>query len=51
MAEHWDTQRRLLYVAMTRAKTVLRMYYSGEKMPFLLSELDKDLYRKEIRDN
>lgn len=51
MTEHWDTQRRLLYVAMTRAKTVLRMYYSGEKMPFLLSELDKDLYRKEIRDN
>lgn len=45
--EYWDYERRLLYVGLTRAKSLIRMYYYGTPNK-LLSELDEELYHKEV---
>lgn len=45
--EFWDSERRLLYVAITRAIKHVQLYYL-ENEPKLLKELDNSLYNKEI---
>lgn len=39
----WDLERRLLYVAMSRAKVQLQLYSTNDRAK-LVNELDKDLY-------
>lgn len=41
--EHFDVERRLLYVAMTRAKHELYMFVSGQPSRFI-AEMDRELY-------
>jgi superfamily I DNA/RNA helicase len=43
---YWEYKRRLLYVAMTRAESVLRIYTMSDKSK-LIDELDQKLYMAE----
>jgi superfamily I DNA/RNA helicase len=46
MESHLETERRLLYVGMTRAKKELYMLYYGEKSTFI-DDLDTEFYKLE----
>lgn len=43
--EYWDYQRRVLYVGLTRARTLLYLTYHGEMMD-ILQEVPEELYKK-----
>lgn len=45
--QYWEYERRVLYVALTRACTYLQLYSYGEPSR-LLKELDDQFYTKEL---